>query len=101
MKIYTKTGDNGLTSLIGGKRVPKDHIRVTCYGTVDELNSYVGLIRSHDITPTTAHELGEIQQLLFALGAILAADPKSKMKLYALTEGDIEFPGESYRSNGQ
>ena len=49
MKIYTKTGDEGLTSLIGGTRVPKYDLRIESYGTVDELNSYIGLIRDHDI----------------------------------------------------
>ncbi|MBP6513476.1 MAG: ATP:cob(I)alamin adenosyltransferase, partial [Bacteroidia bacterium] len=48
MKIYTKTGDAGLTSLIGGTRVPKHHIRIEAYGTVDELNSYIGLIRDQE-----------------------------------------------------
>lgn len=92
MKIYTKTGDKGQTSLIGGTRVPKYHERVEAYGTVDELNSYIGLIRSYDIDLRSKEELVEIQQLLFAIGALLAADPeKSKMKLYTILERDITY----------
>jgi cob(I)alamin adenosyltransferase len=92
MKIYTKTGDSGQTSLIGGTRVSKHHLRVECYGTTDELNAYIGLIRSYDIAEQSADELLEIQQLLFAIGALLAADPeRSKMKLYDLTTDDILF----------
>ncbi|GAA4794592.1 cob(I)yrinic acid a,c-diamide adenosyltransferase [Olivibacter ginsenosidimutans] len=92
MKIYTKTGDSGLTTLIGGTRVPKDHIRVACYGTIDELNSYIGLVRCYAISSATDTQLEEIQQLLFAIGAVLAADPeKSNMKLYALTTSDVKF----------
>jgi len=92
MKIYTKTGDTGQTSLIGGTKVSKDHLRVACYGTIDELNSHIGLILSYDIAKSATAELSEVQQLLFAIGALLAADPeKSKMKLYSLAAGDIEF----------
>lgn len=92
MKIYTKTGDTGLTSLIGGTRVPKHHLRVECYGTIDELNSYIGLIRSYEINNELKDELLEIQYLLFAIGALLAADPeKSKMKLYSIASEDVKF----------
>ena len=90
MKIYTKTGDKGLTSLIGGTRVPKHHIRIETYGTVDELNSYVGLIACQDIEQHHQVVLKEIQDRLFTIGSSLAADPeKSKMKIPDLLESDI------------
>ena len=72
MKIYTKTGDKGSTSLFGGTRVPKDHIRIESYGTVDELNSYIGLIRDQDMDLHYKEILIEIQDRLFTVGAILA-----------------------------
>ena len=90
MKIYTKTGDKGLTSLIGGTRVPKHHVRIEAYGTVDELNSYVGLVRSQNIDATQKEVLKEVQDRLFTLGALLASDPvKSKMKVPDLHQEDI------------
>lgn len=90
MKIYTKTGDKGLTSLIGGTRVPKHHIRIETYGTVDELNAYIGLIACQDIAKNYQLVLKEIQDRLFTIGASLAADPeKSKMKIPDLLESDI------------
>ncbi len=92
MKIYTKTGDDGFTSLIGGTRVPKHHLRVESYGTVDELNSYIGLIWSQEITGQDRLILKEIQDRLFTIGASLAADPeKSKMKIPDLHNTDIEL----------
>jgi len=90
MKIYTKTGDKGQTSLIGGTRVPKFHLRIECYGTVDELNSYIGLIQCQDIDTHAQQVLKEIQDRLFTIGASLAADPeKSKMKIPDLNPADI------------
>ncbi len=90
MKIYTKTGDKGETSLIGGTRVPKYHIRIETYGTVDELNSYIGLIRCQAIDVHHQELLKEIQDRLFTIGAALAADPeRSKMKIPDLLVGDI------------
>jgi cob(I)alamin adenosyltransferase len=90
MKIYTKTGDKGLTSLIGGTRVPKHHLRIESYGTVDELNSYIGLIRDQDINIIHKEVLKEVQDRLFTIGASLAADPeKSKMKIPDLHDADI------------
>ncbi|MEO8253589.1 MAG: cob(I)yrinic acid a,c-diamide adenosyltransferase, partial [Flavobacterium sp.] len=80
MKIYTKTGDKGNTSLFGGTRVPKDHIRIESYGTVDELNSYIGLIRDQDINTHYKEILIEIQDRLFTVGAILAT-PEDKTVL--------------------
>lgn len=76
MKIYTKTGDKGTTALFGGTRVPKHHIRIDSYGTVDELNSYIGLIRDQDIDNQYKEVLIIIQDRLFTLGAILATDPE-------------------------
>lgn len=90
MKIYTKTGDKGQTSLIGGTRVPKHHIRIETYGTVDELNSYIGLIRDQDIDEHSKTILIEIQDRLFTIGSSLASDPeKSKMKIPDLKEEDV------------
>jgi len=92
MKIYTKTGDKGQTSLIGGTRVPKYHLRIEAYGTVDELNSYVGLIGCQEISPSYKTLLKEIQDRLFTIGASLAADPeKSKMKIPDLHEEDVRL----------
>jgi cob(I)alamin adenosyltransferase len=92
-KIYTKTGDKGETSLIGGTRVPKHHVRIEAYGTVDELNSYIGLIRDLVTEKSNYYKLLiEIQDRLFTMGSILAADPeKNKMKLPELKAGDIEL----------
>ncbi|HEY0176547.1 MAG TPA: cob(I)yrinic acid a,c-diamide adenosyltransferase [Pedobacter sp.] len=90
MKIYTKTGDKGETSLIGGTRVPKFHLRIDCYGTVDELNSYIGLIGCQDIDPHAKAILKEIQDRLFTIGSSLASDPeKSRMKIPDLHLSDI------------
>ncbi|WP_029285296.1 cob(I)yrinic acid a,c-diamide adenosyltransferase [Pedobacter sp. R20-19] len=90
MKIYTKTGDKGQTSLIGGTRVPKFHKRIESYGTVDELNSYVGLIMCQDIDEHHKKLLKEIQDRLFTIGASLAADPQnSRMKIPDLHDSDI------------
>ena len=92
MKIYTKTGDKGYTSLIGGTRVPKHHLRIESYGTVDELNSYIGLIRDQAIADEDKETLKEIQDRLFTIGSTLASDPKkSKMKIPDLHEKDIVF----------
>lgn len=76
MKIYTKTGDQGTTSLFGGTRVPKHHIRIESYGTVDELNSHIGLIRDQEIAIEHKKLLNHIQDRLFTVGAILATDPQ-------------------------
>ena len=89
MKIYTKKGDKGETSLIGGKRVKKSHARLHAYGTVDELNSYVGLLRDYIENNRISDELLEIQDRLFTLGSLLAATPDSKMQLPSLDETDI------------
>jgi cob(I)alamin adenosyltransferase len=92
MKIYTKTGDTGYTSLFGGMRVPKHHLRIEAYGTVDELNSNIGLIRDQKVTPETFAVLIEIQDRLFTLGSILATEPgNEKVKVPQLNEQDILF----------
>jgi cob(I)alamin adenosyltransferase len=92
MKIYTKKGDKGTTGLIGGTRLPKHHIRIESYGTVDELNSYIGLLRDLIADEATTTVLLEIQDRLFTIGSQLAADPvKSKMELPQLFETDITY----------
>jgi len=98
MKIYTKTGDKGTTALFGGTRVPKHHIRIDSYGTVDELNSHLGLIRDQDINPHYKKVLMEVQDKLFTVGAILATDPenatlkngKDRLNIPKITETEIE-----------
>jgi cob(I)alamin adenosyltransferase len=103
MKVYTKKGDKGTTGLIGGTRLPKHHIRIESYGTVDELNSYIGLLRDlinessksdrmSPIASAMAKVLIEIQDRLFTIGSQLAADPvKSKMTLPELFESDVTY----------
>ena len=92
MKIYTKTGDKGFTSLIGGTRVAKHHIRIESYGTVDELNSYIGLIGDQDIALHDKQILKQIQDRLFTIGSSLASDSeKSRMIIPDLHTGDIEL----------
>ncbi|MDP5061206.1 MAG: cob(I)yrinic acid a,c-diamide adenosyltransferase [Maribacter sp.] len=99
MKIYTKTGDDGTTGLFGGTRVPKHHIRIDSYGTVDELNSWLGLIRDQDIDPIYQQQLTAIQEHLFTVGAILATDPekeilkngKNRLKITKVGTIEIEF----------
>lgn len=92
-KIYTKTGDLGHTSLIGGTKVAKSHIRIESYGTVDELNSYIGLVSDHLSFTEIKLTLKEIQDRLFTIGSSLATDPDkdSKMKLPDLKEEDILY----------
>ncbi len=92
-KIYTKTGDKGQTSLIGGTRVPKFHPRIEAYGTIDELNSYIGLIRDHDIAPHFKEILMEIQDRLFTAESLIALDPDSTtpVNLPVILESDIEL----------
>ena len=92
MKVYTKTGDTGTTALFGGIRVPKDHARIESYGTVDELNSYVGLIRDQEINQHFKDILIEIQDRLFTIGADLATMPgKDNVKKPDLHHSDIEL----------
>jgi cob(I)alamin adenosyltransferase len=92
MKIYTKTGDKGKTSLIGGTRVLKSHDRIEVYGTVDELNSYIGLVRDQEVNAARRDFLKEVQDRLFTIGASLAADPdKATQKLPDLLESDVKL----------
>jgi cob(I)alamin adenosyltransferase len=90
MKIYTRTGDKGQTSLIGGTRVRKSHLRIDSYGTVDELNSYIGLVTDQPVNVGRQVILREIQDRLFTIGASLASDPeKPTRKLPDLHDADI------------
>ena len=92
MKIYTKTGDKGETSLFGGKRVPKYDLRIEAYGTVDELNSYIGLIRDQEIDKHSFELLVEIQDRLFTLGSMLATVPgNTKVKVPLIKEEDVNL----------
>ncbi|MBN3584629.1 cob(I)yrinic acid a,c-diamide adenosyltransferase [Algoriphagus aestuarii] len=90
MKIYTKTGDKGITSLLGGLRVPKSDLRIDAYGTIDELNSYIGLLRDQDVNQDRSDLLKEIQDRLFTIGADLATVPgKENVKKPDLHVEDI------------
>ena len=91
MKIYTKTGDKGTTSLIGGTKVSKAHLRIEAYGTVDELNSYIGLCKDLLSDKKSIAVLQEIQDRLFTIGSALACDPEkeTKMKTPDLKEEDV------------
>ncbi len=91
LKIYTKTGDKGTTSLIGGTKVSKAHLRIEAYGTVDELNSYIGLCRDLLTDEEGRSILLETQDRLFTVGSALACDPEKepKMKIPDLHEKDI------------
>lgn len=93
LKIYTKTGDSGETSLIGGRRVPKYHEQIEAYGTVDELNSYIGLVRDYSTDEHSREALTEIQERLFTIESLLAADPEvpGKVKLPYILEEDISL----------
>ncbi|AEE54199.1 cob(I)yrinic acid a,c-diamide adenosyltransferase [Haliscomenobacter hydrossis] len=89
-KIYTKTGDKGETGLFGGKRLPKYDLRIESYGTVDELNSYIGLVRDYLEEDTTRDFLKAIQDRLFTIGANLASDPDKSMSTPDLLETDVQ-----------
>jgi len=97
MKIYTKTGDKGTTSLFGGTRVPKHHIRIESYGTVDELNAHIGLIRDQEIEVHTKEILNRVQDRLFTIGSTLATEPekatlksgKERLSIPKISEEDI------------
>lgn len=99
MKIYTKTGDKGKTSLFGGSRVPKYHIRIEAYGTLDELNTHIGLIRCQEIDGHTSESLLKIQNELFVIGAMLATPTekeklksgKDRLNIDKVAEEDIQF----------
>jgi cob(I)alamin adenosyltransferase len=99
MKVYTKTGDTGTTALFGGTRVPKHHIRIESYGTIDELNSHIGLIRDQDINTFYKKVLIEVQDRLFTAGAILATPPEKetlkngqpRLNINRISEEDITY----------
>ena len=91
MKIYTKQGDQGKTSLIGGRRVPKNDIKIETYGTVDELNAWIGLVRDQAINEAYIDELVEIQDRLFTAGSLLAAEEGHKMQLPEIKSVDVTF----------
>lgn len=99
MKIYTKTGDKGTTALFGGTRVPKHHIRIESYGTIDELNSHMGLLRDQEIDSHYKSIIQHIQDRLFTIGAILATDPekailkngKQRLNIPKIQAKDIEL----------
>lgn len=99
MKIYTKTGDKGTTALYGGTRVSKNHIRINSYGTIDELNAWLGLIRDQGIDSYSKNLLTLIQNKLFTIGAILATDPekallksgKERLSIPKINASDIEL----------
>jgi len=91
LRIYTKTGDKGETSLIGGTRLPKHHMRIEAYGNIDELNSWIGLLRDQAIDAQSIKILLEIQDRLFTIGSLMATDPgkEVKMQLPKVSEADI------------
>ena len=97
MKIYTKTGDKGTTSLFSGTRVPKHHIRIESYGTIDELNSHIGLVKDQEIQPETREILNRIQDRLFTIGSTMATEPekatlksgKLRLNIPEISEEDI------------
>lgn len=99
MKVYTKTGDKGTTALFGGTRVPKHHIRIDSYGTVDELNSFIGLVRDQSIDVRSKETLMLIQNKLFTVGAVLATDPekmvlksgKDRLNIPKINDSDVTF----------
>ncbi|WP_077921612.1 cob(I)yrinic acid a,c-diamide adenosyltransferase [Spirosoma sp. 209] len=91
MKIYTKTGDKGQTALIGGRRVSKADLRIDAYGTVDELNAWIGLVRDQAVNALRKDLLKEIQDRLFTIGAELATDPEKapKQAMPAIVPNDV------------
>jgi cob(I)alamin adenosyltransferase len=92
MKIYTKTGDKGTTSLFGGKRVSKSDHRIDTYGTIDELNSWIGVVRDQPVNSNKKSTLIEVQDRLFTIGSLLATEPgNTKVKVPHLSDADIVF----------
>ena len=93
IRVYTKTGDAGTTSLIGGTKVPKSHLRIESYGTIDELNSHIGLAGDFIEDMHSKNMLREIQDRLFTIGSSLACDPEKepKLKIPDLKEQDVEL----------
>lgn len=92
MKIYTKTGDQGMTSLYGGERVSKSHLRIETYGTVDELNAWIGMIVANSVSEFYHSDLIKIQNDLFVLGAMLAVDGEhTELSIQKISEEDIKW----------
>lgn len=91
MKIYTKKGDSGETSLFGGQRVSKSTERIAAYGNVDELNSFIGLAASYELSARGTEYLRKVQEQLFILGADLATPPSAKTRIDRIDKQDIEF----------
>jgi cob(I)alamin adenosyltransferase len=91
MKIYTKTGDQGTTSLFGGKRISKADLRIDAYGTVDELNAWIAVLRDQESNSGRKEILLAIQDRLFTMGAMLATEPgNTKVKIPILADGDVQ-----------
>jgi cob(I)alamin adenosyltransferase len=91
MKIYTKTGDKGQTSLVGGTRVSKTHVRIEAYGTVDELNAHLGLLADQDACSDYKESIKVIQNRLFTIGSNLALEEPGKFSIPLLVEDDVLF----------
>lgn len=93
MKIYTKKGDTGQTGILGGTRLPKHHLRIESYGTIDELNSFIGALRDRpEVSTMHKKDLIKIQEELFTIGSQLASDPvKNKMELPMIADEDIKY----------
>jgi len=92
MKIYTKTGDKGQTSLLSGKRVPKYHDRINAYGTVDELNSYLGLLKDQPVNSVRQSLLLRVQENLFVIGSNLASDgQQQRFSVPQLDEQEVDI----------
>ena len=89
-KVYTRSGDKGTTSLVGGARVAKNHIRLDAYGTIDELNSFLGLLRSQEIDAADKQNILKIQNHLFVLGGVLATEDEKYLH-QNLTDKHIQF----------
>jgi cob(I)alamin adenosyltransferase len=92
MKIYTKTGDQGTTALFGGKRVSKADLRIDTYGTIDELNSWIGVLRDQEVNQKRQEVFVAIQDRLFTIGSILATEPGNlKVKIPTLSAHDVTY----------
>ena len=93
IKVYTKTGDSGVTSLFSGERVPKHNVRIKAYGTIDELNCWIGIIKSNDINKKSKTELSSIQNKLMKIGTQLAYDDSDNLKVNfeKINDEDIFF----------
>jgi len=91
MKIYTKTGDLGETSLLGGTRVLKNNVRIEAYGGVDELNAYIGLLSTYGSVKEQVDVLNEVQDRLFTIGSVLAAEKDCTFIVPDLKETDLEL----------